>query len=62
VTGSAHAQVVPFWSKRLGRAVLQARQLSARGGAIACEDRGAIVRLVASATLFMEGEIALPTD
>jgi PhzF family phenazine biosynthesis protein len=60
VTGSAHCTLVPFWSKRLGRASLFARQLSARGGELWCEDRGARVRIAGRAALYLEGTIELP--
>lgn len=42
-TGSAHATLTPYWARRLGRSRLHARQLSARGGEIFCEARGARV-------------------
>ncbi len=59
VTGSAHAQLVPYWSGRLGRKDLLARQLSHRGGVIRCDDRATHVRLSAAATLFLEGSISV---
>lgn len=37
VTGSAHSQLIPFWSEKLGKKKLFARQLSARGGDVHCE-------------------------
>jgi predicted PhzF superfamily epimerase YddE/YHI9 len=37
VTGSAHSELVPFWSEKLGKKKLMARQISKRGGDIACE-------------------------
>ena len=37
VTGSAHCTLAPYWSERLGKTVMQARQLSARRGALRCE-------------------------
>ena len=37
VTGSAHAGLVPFWAKRLGKPKLLARQISQRGGTLHCE-------------------------
>ena len=40
VTGSTHCTLVPYWSRRLGRSRLQARQISRRGGDLFCEDRG----------------------
>jgi PhzF family phenazine biosynthesis protein len=36
VTGSAHCLLAPYWGKTLGKDVLRARQLSARGGAVTC--------------------------
>lgn len=57
VTGSAHAQLVPYWSPRLGKTSLLARQLSRRGGTIRCVDEGAAVRLTGRANLFLEGTI-----
>lgn len=58
VTGSAHCSLVPYWSKRLGRTTLEARQISARGGELSCVDEGATVRLIGHAALYLEGEIA----
>ncbi len=37
VTGSAHSQLIPFWSEKLGKTQLFARQLSKRGGELWCE-------------------------
>jgi len=59
VTGSAHAQIVPFWAQRLGREVLEARQLSKRGGRLKCTWRGERVTLAAPARLYLSGEIDL---
>jgi len=28
VTGSAHSQLIPFWSEKLGKKIMQAKQLS----------------------------------
>ena len=36
VTGSAHAVMVPYWAKRLGRDTFTAYQASARGGRLTC--------------------------
>lgn len=36
VTGSAHCTLTPFWAARLGKDVLEARQISARGGDLGC--------------------------
>ena len=63
VTGSAHCELAPYWSARLGQATLDARQLSKRGGAIGCMVEGDRVLLTGKAIDFMSGEIsiALPT-
>ena len=61
-TGSAHAQIVPYWSKRLGRARLTARQLSARSGAMICEDLGSHVRITAPVRPFLHGELLLQAE
>lgn len=49
VTGSAHCTLVPYWSARLGRTELHARQLSSRGGELWCSDRGDRVSLAGEA-------------
>jgi PhzF family phenazine biosynthesis protein len=40
VTGSAHAALVPFWAKRLGRHEFTAFQASRRGGLLYCREAG----------------------
>lgn len=57
VTGSAHATLVPYWSRRLGRSELVARQLSTRGGRLECEDRGERVLISGCCVLYLEGTI-----
>jgi predicted PhzF superfamily epimerase YddE/YHI9 len=59
VTGSAHAMLVPLWSKRLDKPRLHARQLSPRGGELFCEDGGDRVRLAGRTRLYLRGEIEL---
>ena len=59
VTGSAHCTLVPYWSGRLGKNSLHARQVSARGGELWCEHRGDRVTLQGRAVRFMQGEIIL---
>jgi PhzF family phenazine biosynthesis protein len=59
VTGSAHSTLVPYWGERLGKAALRARQVSRRGGELACEWRGDRVRLVGQAVLVKTGAIRL---
>ena len=57
VTGSAHCTLVPYWSKRLGKAKLHARQISQRGGELFCELRGDRVVIAGRAALYFEGSI-----
>jgi len=57
VTGSLHCALTPYWSSRLGKARLKARQLSSRGGALICELAGDRVRLGGNAILTMQGTL-----
>lgn len=60
VTGSAHAQLIPFWSKRLNKKNMQARQLSSRGGFLQVAQNGERVTIAGNAVFYMKGEIDLP--
>lgn len=62
VTGSAHATLVPFWAGRLGRAKLEAHQVSRRGGRLSCEDRpeASAVLVAGRAAEYLSGTISLP--
>lgn len=57
VTGSAHCTLIPYWSRRLGKLGLVARQLSRRGGELFCEDRGDRVTIAGHAVLYLAGTI-----
>ena len=59
VTGSTHCNLIPFWSARLGRTELLARQLSKRGGTLFCRDYGQRVKIAGKAALYLTGEINL---
>ena len=59
VTGRAHCVLTPYWSKRLGKTSMSARQLSKRGGRLWCEDEGARVTIGGKAVLYSIGEISL---
>ena len=59
VTGSAHCILTPYWAKRLNKAILQARQLSKRGGQLTCEMNGKRVLLKGRAVTYMTGEIKI---
>ena len=60
VTGSAHCTLVPYWSARLGKARLLARQVSRRGGVLACEDLGDAVAIAGRAVDYLAGELEVP--
>jgi PhzF family phenazine biosynthesis protein len=62
VTGSAHCTLVPYWSRRLGKTSLFARQVSARGGELWCEDRGERVSIAGYCAAYLEGTIEVPGD
>ncbi|SMC50552.1 PhzF family phenazine biosynthesis protein [Papillibacter cinnamivorans] len=59
VTGSSHSTLIPFWSARLGKNQMTAKQLSKRGGTLFCENRGERVGIAGNAVLYLEGEIRL---
>ena len=59
VTGSSHCTLVPYWSKRLGKTELEARQLSRRGGALTCALKGDRVSIAGRAVLYLEGRISV---
>ncbi|HXP98156.1 MAG TPA: PhzF family phenazine biosynthesis protein, partial [Telmatospirillum sp.] len=59
VTGSAHCTLVPYWAERLGKASLEARQLSKRGGALTCRLAGDRVAITGRAVLYFEGRITI---
>jgi PhzF family phenazine biosynthesis protein len=58
VTGSAHSQLIPFWSEKLGKNKLHALQLSKRGGELWCEQINAEkVTMSGHCVFYMKGEI-----
>ena len=59
VTGSAHCSLVPYWAGRLHMNELQGRQISARGGDLACELRDGRVFMTGTAVTFMRGSVTL---
>jgi PhzF family phenazine biosynthesis protein len=61
-TGSTHCVLIPYWSKRLGKRALFARQLSKRGGELFCEERGDRARIGGHARTYVEGKVHLPAD
>jgi PhzF family phenazine biosynthesis protein len=57
VTGSAHCCLTPFWSAKLGKTTLVARQVSARGGTMRVTLDGDRVRMAGQAVTVMRGEL-----
>jgi len=57
VTGSAHCTLAAYWSERLGKQDLQARQISARGGELRCRHEGDRVFLGGQAVTYCRGEL-----
>lgn len=59
VTGSAHCSLIPYWSKRLGKAQLLAFQLSPRGGKLVCHNKDERVLIAGEAVTYLEGWITI---
>ncbi len=60
VTGSAHSQLIPFWSEKLNKNKMFALQLSKRGGQIWCEQLNAErVTMSGNCVYYMKGEIEI---
>lgn len=59
VTGSAHTILTPYWSRRLGKKELFARQISRRGGELWCEDRGSRVHIGGYVAPYLQGTISI---
>lgn len=59
VTGSAHTLLTPYWSRRLSKNDLIAKQLSARGGEMTCQLKGEKVNISASAKTIIKGSLYL---
>ena len=60
VTGSAHSQLIPFWSEKLNKKKLHALQLSKRIGELWCEQlNDERVSMAGKAVFYMKGEIEI---
>lgn len=59
VTGSAHCTLIPYWSRRLGKTKMFARQLSRRGGELFCKLAGERVLIGGKAVLYSRGQIEI---
>ena len=56
VTGSAHCALAPYWGEKLGKTLMNAEQVSARGGAMLVEVKGERVLLRGKAVTVFRGE------
>ena len=59
VTGSAHTTLTPYWSQKMNKITLSARQLSKRGGHLECTLVNDRVEISGRCILYMKGEIDL---
>lgn len=59
VTGSAHATLIPYWHRVLGKNQMLAKQISKRGGNLWCEMLNDRVTIAGNAILYMKGEYYL---
>ena len=59
VTGSAHTSLVPYWAKVLEKNEFKARQISARGGDLACTLIGNRVKIAGKVAPYLIGEITI---
>ena len=59
-TGSSHCTLIPFWSARLNKMEMLARQISKRGGEFHCRLAGERVRIGGHAVTYCRGELEIP--
>ena len=59
VTGSAHCELIPYWSKILKKKELLANQISERGGKLYCTHNEDRVTIGGEAITFLRGEIEI---
>jgi PhzF family phenazine biosynthesis protein len=59
VTGSAHTNLIPYWTEKLHKNKLVCKQLSQRGGELLCELDGDRVLMSGKCVLYLKGEISL---
>ncbi|QDP01305.1 PhzF family phenazine biosynthesis protein [Thalassotalea sp. PS06] len=59
VTGSIHSALAPYWSKRLGKEQLVARQVSGREGLLYCNVIDDKVKVAGHAAPFLQGTLTL---
>ena len=56
--GSAHCNIAPYWSRKIGKNELKAYQASGRGGILYCRCENEKVLLSGACVLYMAGELS----
>ena len=56
-TGASHCLLAPYWSKRLNKIELHARQVSQRGGEMICHYHDDRVLISGKAVMYMQGKL-----
>ena len=59
VTGSSFTQLIPYWSEKLNKKQVRAKQISKRGGVIKGVNAGDRVKISGKAVKFMQGVIEI---
>ena len=59
VTGSAYTQLMPYWTKRLGKDKLFSKQVSMRGGELMCEHKGERIMIAGKCVSYMVGDVQI---
>jgi PhzF family phenazine biosynthesis protein len=62
VTGSAHCVIAPYWSDRLGKTKIHAKQGGTRQGEMVCEVTEERILLSGTCQLYLEGFISIPDN
>lgn len=62
VCGSAHCQLIPYWSEQLNKTEMFARQVSERGGTLYCKLDNERVRISGYAVLYSVAELQLAIE
>lgn len=62
VTGSVFTELIPYWSTKLNKNILKARQVSKRGGDVGCVYYGERVQISGKAVLYMTGTVEINTE
>ena len=62
VTGSAYCTLAPYWTERLGKSAMHARQLSKRTGTLRCRVEGQRVFISGRTVVYLEGTIQIECE